>query len=58
MRDATAAGVVGQVEAFAAAIRGEGREVPGAIESARATAIGHAVREAARTGEAVTVSIS
>jgi predicted dehydrogenase len=55
--DATAAGVVGQVEAFAAAVRGEARELPGAVESARATAIGHAVRGAARTGEAVAISI-
>jgi predicted dehydrogenase len=48
--DATAAGVVGQALAFAAAVRGGNDEVPGAAASVAATAVGHAVIEAARTG--------
>ncbi len=53
--DATKAGVIGQMEAFAAAVRKGGADVPGATESARATEIGIAVQEAARKGEPVTL---
>lgn len=54
--DATAAGVVGQIEAFAMAVRsGQAVELPGAAASARATAVAHAVRRAATTGEVVAV---
>ena len=51
--DATAAGVVAQMAAFAAAIRGHTVDLPGAMASARATAVAHAVRRAADTGAAV-----
>jgi predicted dehydrogenase len=51
--DATAAGVAAQALAFAAAVRGEPIEVPGAAASAAATAVGHAVIEAARSGRPV-----
>jgi predicted dehydrogenase len=54
--DATAAGVVGQALAFAAAVRGDSVEVPGAAASATATAVGHAVIEAARTGLPIQLS--
>lgn len=53
--DATKAGVIGQAEAFAHAIRNGGSDLPNAADSARATQIGLAVQEAARTGEAVSV---
>jgi predicted dehydrogenase len=56
--DAMAEGVAAQMAAFARAVRGEhdptGR--PGAAASARATRIGWAVTEAARTGDAVEVA--
>ena len=51
----TRAGVIAQVEAFANAIRNGETAVPNAADSARATQIGHAVQEAARTGQAVAV---
>ena len=53
--DATKAGVIGQMEAFAAAIRTGETDLPNAADSARATQIGLAVQEAASTGRAVTV---
>jgi predicted dehydrogenase len=51
--DATAAGVVGQALAFVAAVRGDTVDIPGAAASATATAVGHAVIEASRTGRPV-----
>ena len=53
--DATAAGVVNQMKAFAAAVRGAAIDVPGAAASARATQVAHAVQRAAATGQAVEV---
>jgi predicted dehydrogenase len=53
VEDATAAGVVAQMTAFAAAIRGHAVDLPGAMASARATTVAHAVRRAAETGAAV-----
>ena len=53
--DAMAAGVAAQAAAFAERVRGGDGEVPGAAASARATRIGLAVIDAARTGEAVGV---
>jgi predicted dehydrogenase len=53
--DVTAAGVAGQALAFAAAIRGTGPAGPGAVASARATLIGHAVQDSLRTGEAIDI---
>jgi myo-inositol 2-dehydrogenase / D-chiro-inositol 1-dehydrogenase len=53
--DVTAAGVAGQAEAFAAAIRGTGPVGPGAVASARATLIGRAVQESIRTGETIDI---
>ncbi len=53
--DATAAGVVEQALAFAAAARGAPVDVPDAAASGRATRIGQAVIEAARTGRAVAI---
>ena len=50
--DATAAGVVAQAAVFAAAIRGEEVDYPGARESARATEVGRAVNRSAATGRA------
>lgn len=54
--DVTSAGVAGQAVAFAAAIRGSGPSGPGAIASARATLIGHAVQESIRTRQAVDIA--
>lgn len=54
--DATVAGVTGQADEFAAAVRGAIGERPGAEESARATEIGLAVRHAAETGTTVRVA--
>jgi predicted dehydrogenase len=54
--DATAAGVIGQMEAFAAAIRGEPGELPGAANSARATEIAIAATAAARSGDVISVA--
>jgi predicted dehydrogenase len=51
--DAMAAGVAAQAAAFAAKVRGAAVDVPGAAASARATRIGAAVIEAARTGAEV-----
>ena len=51
--DATAAGVVAQMAAFAAAVRGRTVDLPGARASARATAVAEAVRRAADTGATV-----
>lgn len=48
--DATAAGVIGQAAAFATAVGGEPVDVPGALESARATEIGRAVIRSAESG--------
>jgi len=56
--DATTAGVIGQANDFAAAVRGAVVERPGAEESARATEIGLAVRHAARTGTTTGISRS
>ena len=53
--DATAAGVVNQMQAFAAAVRGAVIDVPGAAASARATEVAHAVQRAVATGNAVEV---
>ncbi len=53
--DVTADGVANQATAFAAAIRGTGEPGPGALASARATLIGHAVQRSIRTGTAVDV---
>jgi predicted dehydrogenase len=52
-KDAMAAGVAQQARAFAAAVRGEPVPIPTAASSIRATQVGHAVAEAARTGAAV-----
>ena len=54
--DATAAGVVSQMEAFAATIRGEPAELPGAAASARATEIAIAAGAAARSGDVISVA--
>ncbi len=53
--DVTATGVANQAAAFAAAIRGTGPAGPGALASARATLIGHAVRESMETGASVDI---
>jgi predicted dehydrogenase len=53
--DPMAAGVAAQATAFVARVQGSGIEVPGAAASARATRIGWAVIEAARTGEEIEV---
>jgi len=53
--DVTSCGVANQAIAFAAAIRGTGPPGPGAKASARATLIGHAVRQSIKTGEPVDV---
>ena len=53
--DATAAGLVGQARAFAAAVRGELVEVPTAAASTRAVRIGAAVTRSAREGVEVVV---
>ena len=53
--DVMAAGVAEQARAFAAAVRGAPVEIPGAEASGRATRIGQAVIEAARTGRAVEI---
>jgi myo-inositol 2-dehydrogenase/D-chiro-inositol 1-dehydrogenase len=53
--DVTSAGVAGQADAFAAAIRGTGPVGPGAVASARATLIGRAVQESIRTGETIDI---
>ena len=53
--DVTSAGVANQAGAFAAAIRGTGPVGPGAVESARATAIGRAVQESIRSGETIDI---
>lgn len=53
--DVTAVGVANQAVAFAAAIRGTGPAGPGALASARATVIGHAVQNSIRTGAAIDI---
>ena len=53
--DVMAAGVAEQTRAFAAAVRGAPVEIPDAEASGRATRIGHAVIEAARTGRPVEI---
>jgi predicted dehydrogenase len=53
--DVMAAGVAEQARAFAAAARGAATDIPGAAASGRATRIGRAVIEAARTGSPVDV---
>lgn len=53
--DVIATGVANQAAAFVAAIRGTGPAGPGALASARATLIGHAVRESMETGAAVDI---
>ena len=54
--DVMAAGVAEQTRAFAAAVRGAPVEIPDAEASGRATRIGQAVIEAARTGRAVEIA--
>jgi predicted dehydrogenase len=54
--DAFAAGVASQAEAFAAAVRGESVEVPGARASSRAVTLGRATQRAAATGALVAVT--
>jgi predicted dehydrogenase len=54
--DAMVAGVAEQARAFAAAARGVPVEVPDAASSGRATRVGRAVIEAARTGRAVVMA--
>ena len=56
VEDVMAAGVAGQARAFAAAARGGGDEIPTAESSSRATRIGQAVIEAARSGRAVEIT--
>ena len=51
--DAVTAGLISQMDAFAAAIRGEPVEIPGAEASARATEIAIAVAESAHDDEPV-----
>jgi predicted dehydrogenase len=53
--DAMVSGVADQARAFAAAVRGASLDVPGAAASARATTIGRAVTEAARSGRSVSL---
>jgi predicted dehydrogenase len=53
--DVTAAGVANQAAGFAAAIRGTGEVGPGALASARATLIGHAVQRSISTQQAVDI---
>jgi predicted dehydrogenase len=53
--DATAAGVISQALAFAAAVRGDAGAVPGAAESNRAVVIGRAVQRSAEEGREVGV---
>jgi len=53
--DVTSSGVANQAIAFAAAIRGTGPLGPGAVASARATLIGHAVQRSIHTGDSVSV---
>jgi myo-inositol 2-dehydrogenase / D-chiro-inositol 1-dehydrogenase len=53
--DVIAAGVANQTAAFAAAIRGTGPAGPGAVASARATLVGHAVRQSMRSGASVDI---
>ena len=53
--DATAAGVIAQAEAFAAAVRGDGDDRPGATASARATSVGLAVVKSAELEAEVVV---
>jgi len=55
VRDAVAAGITGQVRAFAAAIRGENLDLPGAKASDRSVAIGRAVQESASRGQGIPV---
>jgi len=53
--DVMAEGVAAQAEAFAAAVRGVAVDVPDAAASERATRIGHAVIEAAKSGGRIAV---
>ena len=53
--DVTSSGVANQAIAFAAAIRGTGPPGPGAVASARATLIGHAVQRSMQTGQPIDV---
>jgi myo-inositol 2-dehydrogenase/D-chiro-inositol 1-dehydrogenase len=55
--DAFAAGVAAQAESFAAAVRGQRVDVPGAAASSRAVALGRAAQRAAETGAAVTATL-
>lgn len=52
VEDAFAAGLVAQADAFVAAIAGERVSTPGPAASNRAVAIGRAVQQAGRTGQA------
>lgn len=53
--DAFAAGIAAQAESFAAAVRGQSVEVPGARASSRAVTLGLATQRAAETGAVVGV---
>ena len=53
--DVMESGVANQAAAFAAAIRGTGQVGPGAVASARATLIGHAVQRSMQTGEPIDI---
>jgi predicted dehydrogenase len=55
VEDAMAAGVAEQVRAFAAAVRGEAVDVPGAAASIRSSEVGQAVMAAARSRQPVGV---
>jgi predicted dehydrogenase len=54
--DVTTSGVVEQARAFATAARGAAIDVPGAATSRRATRIGHAVTEAARSRTTIDIT--
>lgn len=55
--DALAAGLIGQMEAFAGAIRSEGDRVPGGLDSSRAVAIGRAIQISAETGRSQALTL-
>jgi predicted dehydrogenase len=55
VEDAFAAGVAGELAAFARAVRGDDADIPGPAESSRALSIAVAATESARTGRRVDV---
>lgn len=55
VEDAMTAGITAQAQAFAAAIRGQPLDLPGADASDRSLAIGRAVQESASSGQGVSV---